>query len=121
MLALYRAGRQADALRAYQRARRVLGDELGIEPGEALRDREQAILMQSPELDWIAEPRATRPEAVGVPVYLDSFVGREHELSALTDLLSTARLVTLTGSGGVGKTRLATRLTSRIDGCPKNS
>jgi DNA-binding SARP family transcriptional activator len=51
MLALYRSGRQADALAAYRAARQVLVDELGIEPGAALRDLEQAILMQSTELD----------------------------------------------------------------------
>jgi hypothetical protein len=51
MLALYRSGRQADALAAYQSARQVLIDELGIEPGPALRELEQAILEQSPDLD----------------------------------------------------------------------
>jgi DNA-binding SARP family transcriptional activator len=56
MLALYRCGRQADALAAYQAARRVLTEELGIEPSAALRDLEQAILLQSPDLDADTEP-----------------------------------------------------------------
>jgi DNA-binding SARP family transcriptional activator len=56
MLALYRSGRQADALAAYQGARRVLVDELGIEPSAALRDLEQAILLQSPDLDSATPP-----------------------------------------------------------------
>ena len=53
MLALYRSGRQAEALRAYARVRTLLGEELGIEPGMALRSLEEAMLLQKPELDWV--------------------------------------------------------------------
>ena len=73
MLSLYRDGRQADALAAYQDARRVLVDELGIEPGPRLRDLQQAILRQDPALD-AAPPRRPAGEV---------FVGREHEMAQL--------------------------------------
>ena len=108
MLALYRAGRQADALRAYQRLRRVLGDELGIDPSDELRDLEEAILVHKPSLDWTPPPSHGAP---GVPSNLPAqrsvFVGRRRELSTIAGLVRSARLVTLTGVGGVGKTRLA--------------
>ncbi len=55
MLALYRSDRQADALRAFQRLRRHLNDELGIEPSSALADLEQAVVLQSPELRWVPQ------------------------------------------------------------------
>jgi hypothetical protein len=100
MLALYRGGRQADALAAYQRARAVLADELGLEPGEELRDLERAVLRQE------VAPVAPPPEH-NLPAQLTSFLGRELELTALDKLLGGSRLVTLTGAGGVGKTRLA--------------
>jgi DNA-binding SARP family transcriptional activator len=65
MLALYRSGRQGDALHAFQGARRTLADELGVDPGPALASLEQAILRQDPELDAPAtEPRAVEPRAV---------------------------------------------------------
>jgi hypothetical protein len=60
MLALYRSGRQVEALEAYQETRRVLVEELGIEPGAGLRDLEQAILRQDPALDLPRSPTATR-------------------------------------------------------------
>ena len=62
MLALYRSGRQAEALRAYARVRELLGEELGIEPGVALRGLEEAMLLQKPELDWVP-PASTMPRA----------------------------------------------------------
>jgi predicted ATPase/DNA-binding SARP family transcriptional activator len=101
VLALYRGERQADALAAYRRARVMLADELGIEPGEELRRLEQAVLRQE------VPAAAPRRERHNLPVQLTSFVGRERELAALAGLVGAARLVTLTGSGGAGKTRLA--------------
>ena len=63
MLALYRSGRQAEALRAYGRVRTLLGEELGIEPGAALRSLESAMLLQSPELDWVPATASAAPHA----------------------------------------------------------
>jgi predicted ATPase/DNA-binding SARP family transcriptional activator len=100
MTALYRSGRQADALAAYRRAQRMLVD-LGIETGDELRALEQKILRH--ELD--AAPVPTPPH--NLPTQLTSFVGRGRELAGVTRLLHEARLVTLTGIGGCGKTRLA--------------
>ena len=122
VLALYRCGRQADALRAYQRLRTTLGDELGIAPSSDLVALERAVLAQAPELDppVVAAPalqreapsREARP-AHNLPAALSSFVGRGEELAALADLLAGHRLVTLTGPGGVGKSRLARELAGR--------
>ncbi len=108
VLALYRAERQADALAAYRRARVMLAEELGLEPGEELRELAQAVLRQ----EVPAEP--PRLERHGLPVPLTSFLGREEELAALDRLLGRARLVTLTGAGGAGKTRLMVEVAARV-------
>lgn len=103
MLALYRSGRQADALDAYRRLRGVLVEELGIEPSQELRDLEEKILLQDASL--MIEPRVPN----NLPAELTSFVGRQEELGSIDSLLAERRLVTLIGPGGSGKTRLALR------------
>ena len=106
MLALYRGGRQAEALAAYREATQALREDLGVEPSPDLRRLEGAILRQDPELT----PQGRIPAVKGnLPAPLTALVGRELELAAVTGLLrrSDVRLVTLTGPGGTGKTRLA--------------
>ena len=106
MLARYRAGRQLDALRAFHQARAFLVEEHGVEPGQPLRALHQAILLQDPGL----APRPARLDRVAgrrLPLPLSSFVGRDAQCAELQSLLQAERLVTLTGVGGAGKTRLA--------------
>lgn len=112
MLALYRSGRQADALAVYQRARRALVDELGIEPGESLRKLERAILAQDPSLN--APAAGSSPRRLPIPP--TPLLGRERELAALAEVVRSddTRLVTLTGTGGIGKTRLALEVVRRL-------
>lgn len=105
MIALYRSGRQAEALRAFGEARRILGEELGIEPSEELRGLEELILMQDKTLDR-PDPAAGRPRH-NLPVRLTSLVGRDSDLARVVGLLGGHRSITLVGPGGVGKTSLA--------------
>jgi DNA-binding SARP family transcriptional activator/tetratricopeptide (TPR) repeat protein len=116
MLALYRSGRQAEALEAYREARRALTEELGIEPGRELRALEARILDQDPALD--APPSDSAPRAAsgaaapGVPPPAEGFVGREQELDELSTALDGAfagrmSLILIAGEPGIGKSRLA--------------
>jgi predicted ATPase/DNA-binding SARP family transcriptional activator len=119
MLALYRCGRQPEALAAYQRARRRLADELGLEPSVELRRLESAILRQDASLDVDAQPdESSGPTETTMPSPPTVTVGRDGDLGAIRALLEgdEARLVTLTGPGGVGKTRLAIELARSVVG-----
>jgi predicted ATPase/DNA-binding SARP family transcriptional activator len=166
ILALYRCGRQAEALSAYTDLRARLAEELGIDPSPGLRSLHQRILRQDPALDWraarsnvdqdtdvldegthvLAAPagaRAGRPvngtaampaaanvgdaaetgqlslpraavAGPGLPAETTSFVGREAELEMVEELLRRSRLVTLTGPGGSGKSRIALQAGTRV-------
>ena len=118
MLALYRTGRQADALAAYRAARSVLVDELGIEPSVELRQLHEAILAQDGTLLRTDPGRPAAPASAGatrdgrapghvhLPEQATPLIGRERELAELMTLADSRRLITLTGTGGTGKTRL---------------
>ncbi|HKO27541.1 MAG TPA: BTAD domain-containing putative transcriptional regulator [Solirubrobacteraceae bacterium] len=127
MLALYRSGRQADALEIYQRTRTHLANELGLEPGPALKALQSQILEQDPALDTTEQPNVATeagtehdepadirpdPRSFGrsnLPTPATSLIGRSEETSRALELLAgrEVRLLTLWGPAGAGKTRLA--------------
>jgi predicted ATPase/DNA-binding SARP family transcriptional activator len=133
MLALYRSGRQADALDAFDRARRGLATELGLDPGEQLSrlharmlEQEATLLLSAVEAANGAgtdhrrsdQPRPGGPPAASsLPRAATALIGRESELAVLQRLLSDedVRVVTLIGTGGVGKTRLCLQLARRLE------
>jgi len=102
MWALFRQSRQREALALFDQTQERLAEELGADPGQALRTMHSRVLRQDPVLT--GPPRAARRRP---PARLDSFVGREDDVRAAVSLLTSARMVTLTGPGGSGKTRLA--------------
>ncbi|MFF2779982.1 BTAD domain-containing putative transcriptional regulator [Streptomyces sp. NPDC058052] len=124
--ALYAAGRQGEALAAYEALRHRLAEDLGVDPGPELASLHTALLRHAPELSAPAAPgspgdplaRAAGPDPVvpapdlpaphaGLPAPLTPLVGRAALLARVRQVLGTARQVTLTGPGGVGKTRVA--------------
>ncbi len=124
MVALYRSGRQGEALRAYTKARDRLREELGIEPGPDLRRIESEILAQSPTLDWRPPP----PDAVAPPVAAPAphpdvlrqgvFIGRAEELAMFDatfdrHLDGLGTIVLVAGEPGIGKTRLVQEAAGR--------
>ncbi len=114
MIALYRAGRQAEALRAYSRLHTTLREELGIEPAPALRELERAILDQEDRLDWKV-PDGRDANSVTETTGRRSLVGREGELERLRGALASVsegerRFVVIAGPPGIGKTTLAETL-----------
>src|SRR6185312_1728910 len=113
VLALYRAGRQKDSLDALRDAQRSLLDDLGIDAGPELRALERRILGQDPSL----AATAAEPAVPRLPIPATPMLGRHLEVAALTALLrrDDVRLVTLTGPGGTGKTRLALAVAQELE------
>jgi predicted ATPase/DNA-binding SARP family transcriptional activator len=111
MLALYRCERQADALRTYDRVRKILADQLGVDPSPGLQALELAILNHSPVLappaGFAAERLAASERPNNFRLQLSSFVGHEDDRARIAQALEGSRTVTLLGAGGVGKSRLA--------------
>lgn len=114
IVALYRSGRHAEALEAFQDYRRLLADELGVEPSPELKQLQHAVLTHDPSGPLRAPamtPAAGRQH--NLPAAISSFVGRGPESSEIAALVTRHRLVTLVGAGGCGKTRLAIEVGSR--------
>jgi predicted ATPase/DNA-binding SARP family transcriptional activator len=118
IVALYRSGRQGDALGAYQRARMVLAEDLGVDPGPELRRLESAVLRQDPMLGEPVLGRALpdRSGSGNLPAPRNALIGRRAELGQVASLLGESRLVSVVGVGGAGKTRLAVEVARSLAG-----
>jgi len=108
MLALYRSGRQAEASELFHKTRALLIEELGMEPGPGLQRLFKAILNQEVSV----APARSRTD--NLPTALTTFIGRTEEVHDVKERLSGVRLLTLTGIGGVGKTRLALQVAKEV-------
>lgn len=121
MQSLYRSGRQAEALESYRELTEQLAEELGLDPGPELVALHRAILRQDPDLVPGPTPAAPSVHAartpgpdvaaaaprINLPAAASDLIGRSQDVVQVRGLLASGRLVTLTGPGGVGKTRLA--------------
>ena len=128
MTALYQCGRRGEALAVYDATRRVLAEELGLDPGPELARLQAKVLADDPSLaappPAAAAPgrSADAPAGTGdhraltnnLPAQLATFIGRDRELSEVRALVESSRLITLTGAGGCGKTRLALQLAAEL-------
>ncbi len=114
ILALYRSGRSAEALRRADAYRALLRDELGLDPSPALRELETRLLTDDPTLAPASRAPRRAPPVRRRPAEPTGLVGRTEELLTLVELVGGNRLLTLTGAGGVGKTRLALRLAADL-------
>lgn len=125
MLALYRSGRQAEALAVYADTRRLLADELGVDPRPGLKELQQRILQADPNLAEpsapVAEPAAAPVRPAQLPATVSDFTGRAAFVSELGDVLASAEgrvmaVSALAGIGGVGKTTLAVHVAHQARG-----
>ena len=118
-VALARSGRSAEALAAVDGLRRRLADDLGLDPSPALVDLQRRLLVHDPTVAPVvsvpARPAGADGRAGPLPLPLTSFVGRDADLAGVHAALGAARLVTLVGPGGAGKTRLALEALRRLD------
>jgi len=128
MLALYRSGRQSEALRAFAMARHTLAEELGIDPSPSLRSLEAAILAQSPELDdYQPEPRGGDSPTLAPPGQVSTatltnaaMIGREEQFRRIMTTAAEAQVghggvVLISGEVGIGKTRLAKEVAAEAE------
>lgn len=126
MLALYRSGRQVEALDVFEQGKQILLDELGLDPGPQLQALHQSILRQDPDLDQVADSRpaevAARPSSAApasavireMALPPEQLIGRDREIGYVSSLAREPGLLTLTGVGGVGKTTLVSAVTPLI-------
>ena len=128
MVALYRSGRQADALDVYGRTRAMLDEALGLDPSVSLRSLHERVLRQDPSVGAPSDLAGPAPAAVpalrrrshdrspptNLPTVVRPLIGRDHQLDSITALVGGVRLLSLIGPGGAGKTSLALAAAARV-------